>query len=264
MATDLNATHVSDGVAFPNTAAINSSGPSATDGTETIAVGFNNYQSGRQQALLDYAGLTPTGVAESVNGDRVIMLAEQGVLVASYPELDTKTWIGGNTAAQIAAATAGEKFYRSSDAGGATGDAAGPYLQLPANPTPGFLKQYSITVTNVANNWVTVIAVGIPYQTIDGSWRLIFNVSGTFDANTSYDLNFAGVVWETTASNQQVVTFQTYGVDNVRIYCNTNPTTGTILTRGASVTNGHWSGDILLVSKPTWADDFEIPWGITY
>ena len=47
----------------------------------------------------------------------------QGVLVATYADLDRETWIGGNTAAQVAAAAAGEKFYRSSDAGGATGDA---------------------------------------------------------------------------------------------------------------------------------------------
>ena len=159
---------------FPDTVADNSTGASTADGFEFIAEYINNSIIGPQQAMMDYAGLTPDGVTESasasqmieaiqkgnavgpgwvhrrdifdspaVNGDRSLILSEQGVLIATYPELDAATWIGGNTAAQVAAAAAGGKYYRSSDAGGAVGDAAGPYIQLPAQPEPTFLKQYT-------------------------------------------------------------------------------------------------------------------------
>ncbi len=160
MATDLYSTHANDGTIYPNTSAINSSGPSATDGTELIAVGFNNYQSGRQQALLNYAGLTPTGVVESntisqeleaigkgfavgpgfgvewwladdpsVTGHRVLLLAGQGIAIASYPELTAAVYVGDANNAAVAAG--GGFFYKSTDSAGATPSTSGTYLQLP-------------------------------------------------------------------------------------------------------------------------------------
>jgi hypothetical protein len=65
----------------------------------------------------------------SVTGDRVIILAGQGVLIATYPGLDAATYVGDANNAAVGAAGGG--FYRSSDAGGATPNIAGPYLQLP-------------------------------------------------------------------------------------------------------------------------------------
>lgn len=65
----------------------------------------------------------------SITGDRVILLAGQGVLIASYPALDAAVYVGDGNNATVAAG--GGKFYRSSDAGGATPNIAGPYLQLP-------------------------------------------------------------------------------------------------------------------------------------
>jgi hypothetical protein len=65
----------------------------------------------------------------SVTGDRVIILAGQGVLIATYPGLDAAVYVGDANNATVAAG--GGAFYRSSDAGGATPNIAGPYLQLP-------------------------------------------------------------------------------------------------------------------------------------
>ena len=65
----------------------------------------------------------------SVTGDRVIILAGQGVLISTYPGLDAATYVGDGNNAAVGAAGGG--FYRSSDAAGTTPNIAGPYLQLP-------------------------------------------------------------------------------------------------------------------------------------
>ena len=52
-------------VAFPNTEAVNATGPSATDGTEFVKIGIDDGMDwGYSQALLDAAGLTPNGLIE--------------------------------------------------------------------------------------------------------------------------------------------------------------------------------------------------------
>ncbi len=66
MAIDALATFVNtNGAAFPNTEGKNATGPSATDGTEFVKAMIDNYMFGPQQALIDYAGLTPDGFAEA-------------------------------------------------------------------------------------------------------------------------------------------------------------------------------------------------------
>ncbi len=201
----------------------------------------------------------------SVTGDRVLLLAEQGVLVATYPDLDRETWIGGNTAAQVAAEAAGEKFYRSSDAGGATGDAAGPYLQLPtANPT--FLKQYSeangdFTVTGTG--WTTAAAVIVPYQISDGTWRMAFNIQGnvTSSTRTFYSITINTVALSFTSACSGYHDNIPGAGGQTRI-----STSGAIRMDHISQTTTlyQFSGDVPLSSKPTFADDFSFPWGITY
>ena len=65
----------------------------------------------------------------SVTGHRVLLLQGQGVLIATYPDLDAAVYVGDGNNATVAAG--GGFFYRSSDAPGATPNIAGPYLQLP-------------------------------------------------------------------------------------------------------------------------------------
>ncbi len=88
------------------------------------------------EALLKLSGTGPgKGVIwwgdddPSVTGDRVLLFSGQGILIAVYPELDDKIYVGDGNNAAVAAG--GGAFYRSSDAGGATPNIAGPYLQLP-------------------------------------------------------------------------------------------------------------------------------------
>lgn len=151
---------------FPDTVADNSSGVGTTDGFEFIAEWINNSVIGNQQDWMDYASLTPNGVTEStgfsqlreamqlghgigpgkgvmwflgddpsVTGDRVLLLEGQGVLIASYPQLDAKCYVGDGANAAVAAGGGSGLsrggFYHASDAAGTVPDTAGPYLILP-------------------------------------------------------------------------------------------------------------------------------------
>jgi hypothetical protein len=142
---------------FPNTIGVNATAPSTPDGTEFVA-NFINDLWGANQALMDHAGLTPNTLVEVVGNSqrltaiqnvsghpgelqawmggqaskqpanfnaRLLALQGQGVLMASYPDLDAVVYVGD------AANPTAETFYHSSDAGGSVRDTAGPYLQLP-------------------------------------------------------------------------------------------------------------------------------------
>jgi len=144
-----------DAVAFPNTGAVDSSGPLTTDGTEFIAAMINDFLWGPMQSLLDYTGQTPNGTVEGPSnsqyleahrrafsypgeviaaawnddpatlGIRAIKMIGQGILRANYPELDAAVYCGdGNNATASA-------FFRADDAGGVTRNTAGVYLILP-------------------------------------------------------------------------------------------------------------------------------------
>jgi hypothetical protein len=146
-----------NGSAFPDTEAVNVSAPGAGDGTEFVALMVNNVW-GFQQALMDYAGLTPDGVQEApgtaqflealakgygigpgigviywkndtpaVHGDRVLLLQGQVITIADYAELVAVTYIGdpNNADADYTG------FFKTSDAGGTVRDTAGAYFVLP-------------------------------------------------------------------------------------------------------------------------------------
>lgn len=129
------------------------------DGWEPFSQAIMDYASGSANAPTGTPG-TPNGVADaagisqilqaiqrahgigpgkgviwfldddpSVSGDRVLLLQGQGVLIATYPDLDERVYVGDGNNAAVGAG--GGRFYRSSDSGGATPNIAGPYLQLP-------------------------------------------------------------------------------------------------------------------------------------
>jgi len=58
------------------------------------------------------------------------------------------------------------------------------------------LRQYTLSVSGT-NTWVTERAVGIPYRTLDGTWRLRFNISGSHTSATTTSLTVSGVVFKT-------------------------------------------------------------------
>jgi hypothetical protein len=144
-----------DGASFPDTKAVNVTAPGAGDGTEFVELLVNDIW-GRAQALMDYAGLTPDGVTEApdtaqflealakgyaigpgigvtywksgtpiANGDRVLLLQGQVILISSYPLLVAAIYCGDANNATAPA------FYKTSDAGGTTRSTSGTYLVLP-------------------------------------------------------------------------------------------------------------------------------------
>lgn len=145
----------SNGLAFPDTEAVNATGPQAQDGTELVKGLVDNGIFGWQQALLDDAGLTPNGAPEITGNSQVLnsmknlfgfpgemvgwfgkedpatlglkllLLHGQGILVADFPELNTAVYVG-----DAANPTAGT-FYHADDAAGTIRNVAGIYLILP-------------------------------------------------------------------------------------------------------------------------------------
>lgn len=281
---------------YPNVLAVDSSGAATPDGTEFIAAGINNWQMGVSQALMSYAGLTPDGVTEaagacqmieaiqkgngigpgkyvqwglyddpSVTGDRVILLAEQGVLVASYPDLSAAVYVGDANNAAVAAA--GGKFYKSSDAAGTTPNTAGPYIQLPAQPEPTYFKSYSeaggyFAVSGPAG-WSTSYSSLIPYKSIDGIYRLNFNIQGSQTSASASQLVITGVTFHTTAKAACSLSNETAGsaTYQARVVGSSNNITCIFASNVSEISV---SGDVELDSWPTWADDFDYIWGITY
>ena len=119
------------------------------------------------------------------------------------------------------------------------------------------LKQYSLIVTGT--NWTTSRAVGVPYQTTDGSWRLRFNITGAFSGAASAPqappLQIAGI-----SSNM----FQAVSVANsVNLalpgLCGMLYTDSGIYIIWSSSQNfnQNWavSGDVVLASKPTFVQE---------
>ncbi len=145
-------------VAFPDTEAINATGPSTTDGTEFVKLMIDDAW-GARQALMNYAGLVPDGVTEAdgtaqmiealqkgfgappgvgtewslasdpaVTGHRALLRQGQGILRASFPDLDSAVYVGDGNNAAVAAG--GGAFYRADDAAGTTPNIVGIYLIL--------------------------------------------------------------------------------------------------------------------------------------
>ena len=203
-----------DGVVFPNTKAINSSGPSTTDGTEFVKIMVDD-EWGARQALLDYAGLTPNTVTEgpgasqaleamqkglavgpgfgvtywkdgdpATNGDRVLLLQGQGVLRASYTELDTAVYVGDPDNPTASA------FYHADDAAGTIRNTTGVYLILP--DLRGYVLRGLDTAASVdpdgASRDLGSIQVDA-MQRITGSFETDLHASGT----NSLLSNHAGV-----------------------------------------------------------------------
>lgn len=157
---DYAATFTNFSGTFPDILAINASGPSATDGTEFISDMINDSMWGVWQMILNRAGLTPNGVLESdsasqikdalqkgfgapvgvvtqwhidddpgTSGHRALLLNGQGILRASYTELDAAVYVGDGNNAAVAAA--GGAYFRADNSDGSSPNIAGIYLILP-------------------------------------------------------------------------------------------------------------------------------------
>jgi len=142
-----------------------------------------------------------------------------------------------------------------------TTDIANPGVNIYSPP----VKQY--TDSNTSGGDVTLSLTGatlssvprgvfIPYQTLDGAWRLRFNVVVILTvADGSYFVHFSGVVFKDIALFAQGVVcdppfysavgigYATPGEDYIQLS----------LATGSS-SEVRISGDVELDSKPTWAD----------
>ena len=137
------------------------------------------------------------------------------------------------------------------------------YIEIQCDGTNWFIigenitsvqKRYTLTVTGT--DWTTIKATGVPYRDIEGTWRLIFNISGTVTSSsrTSYTATISGITFD--ASHAQDISghpsTSTGAVHLARANQNTN-TVGvyhpTITTTGYL-----YSGDVELASKPTFVE----------
>lgn len=159
---DIGTAFTNKGGSWPNWTAKNVTAPGAGDGTEFIAALVNDIW-GVHQAIMAYAGLSPNGVTEAAganpttaptsqileamhkgfavgpgigvtywksgspaaNGDRVILLQGQVVLIANYPLLAAACYCG-DTLNPTAPA-----FYKVTDVGGLTRSTSGTYMVIP-------------------------------------------------------------------------------------------------------------------------------------
>jgi len=123
-------------------------------------------------------------------------------------------------------------------------------------------KQYDLTVTST--NWTTTRAVGIPYKTRDGAWRLRFNFRGLYSsaiANQTFAIS--GVVFKNIAGFAQacVISYDATGggggAGGTEDIAQTNPGTNQIGWGYSTTRTGfEVSGDVELDSMPTWAVDY--------
>ena len=139
---------------FPNILAVNVSTPGAGDGTEFISDLINDFW-GWMQHMVNGAGLTPSGSLESSSasqvgqalrhyfgapgevvmwqgqadpataGIRLLLLQGQGVLRATYSDLDYNCYVGDANNSSY------EAYYRATDSAGTNRSTTGSYLILP-------------------------------------------------------------------------------------------------------------------------------------
>ena len=110
-----------------------------------------------------------------------------------------------------------------------------------------------VTLSVTSPNGTLVRGVFIPYQTIDGAWRLKFNFNLTYSPTVSSPIvTINGVIFKNISNYLQSLSGDSQG--NYTYYGYTNPGASTIqfYTVGASIANIGGSGDVELDSKPTW------------
>lgn len=115
---------------------------------------------------------------------------------------------------------------------------------------------YTMTVTG-ADSWVTKISEGIPYKTINGDWRLRFNVTGDVSSatRTSYVATISGI--NATSSDVQAITaYSSSSTATVARGWLSGAGVMTITHASAATVTYWFSGDIALTEKPSWAVDY--------
>lgn len=122
---------------------------------------------------------------------------------------------------------------------------------------PAGWEQYALTVTGT--NWTTTKAVGVPYKTLDGTWRMTLSVGGLFSSATGESsVYITGVAFNSFSNNgRQALAVST---PLIRTTANEGATvsgSGEIRLSSAGTTT-EWvvSGDVELTNQPTFAIDY--------
>lgn len=113
------------------------------------------------------------------------------------------------------------------------------------------------TMTGVSETYTVRRGVLIPYQSIDGTWFMKFNVTGYFAAasRTTAFVRFSGVVFKNVANfYQPIQCCIEKSIARGQGYA--KPNTGDLEFGYATqtTTNHHYSGHVELNDKPSWAD----------
>ncbi len=148
---------------------------------------------------------------------------------------------------------------------GATGT-GGTALSAPAGlaVTGSFqaLTQYLVgtaytngTPTLAATNWTNTRTTLLPYQTIDGTWRLRMNIWGSITSTTTVSMTMSGVLFQT---GRQALAVNPGGGTPIAIYCYcdafSGPTNSIFTNSPSAFIALSISGDVELTGKPTWAN----------
>lgn len=103
------------------------------------------------------------------------------------------------------------------------------------------------------SSWVTTECQLIPYQLTDGVWRLKYFIYGTTSSTASYTLTVPFTGRDTGTNGQFVVVGNDSSNGATRARIQDNSTT-VVVDAAVAATGWHFGGEIILASKPSWAD----------
>lgn len=112
-------------------------------------------------------------------------------------------------------------------------------------------KSWDITSYVTGNNgWSTTKASALIVRSVNGTWRMAFNIRGTSSTTTNVTLTFSGITFGAFSSSQSCVT--TSNSSTATWYAAANAGASTLYcVSGANSTDWSMSGDVELTGKPT-------------
>lgn len=117
---------------------------------------------------------------------------------------------------------------------------------------------YTMTATSATAGWATQLCTGIPYKTINGDWRLRFNVIANVTSATlvTTTADLSGVIFKNI--DRQAISAHGNSTSAAVSVAAAIANTGSIVINHASATISQYrfSGDVALESKPSWAVDY--------
>jgi hypothetical protein len=119
-------------------------------------------------------------------------------------------------------------------------------------------KSYNPTITSNRAGWSTTRSTAVVYQTTDGTWRMKFNISGTYTSTTTTTVTLtfqSTTVFKNVANFFQACSYLGNGTVNYAAQVYANPNTANVIATFPSITESGCSisGDVELNAQPSWA-----------